>query len=84
MADKLISAEALKAHFAWWRDDEYKRIFTDIIDAQKEAVVRCKDCKWWHTTELDKCVAYNAFWVTDPNDFCVWGERREDGAHSAN
>lgn len=40
-------------------------------------VVRCKDCKWWNTTQLDECVAYNALWVANPDDYCSWGERRE-------
>lgn len=49
----------------------------NLVDAVP--VVRCKDCKWHNTTEHEKCVAYDAFWVTDPNDYCAWGERREDG-----
>ena len=32
---RLIDADALKAHYSWWSDDnEYKKIFDDIIDAQ--------------------------------------------------
>lgn len=41
-------------------------------------VVRCRNCKWHNTTVHEKCVAYDAFWVTDPDDYCAWGERRED------
>lgn len=32
---RLIDADALKEYFAWWSDDnERKRIFIEIIDAQ--------------------------------------------------
>lgn len=41
-------------------------------------VVRCKDCKWYNATEGENCVAYDAFWATEPDDYCAWGERREN------
>ena len=35
MADRYISAEKLKAHYSWWgNDNEYKKIFDEIIDSQ--------------------------------------------------
>lgn len=63
--------------------------YEDVIDAviydlEQEPtvdavpVVRCKDCKWYNTTASEKCVAYDAFWATEPDDYCAWGERRED------
>lgn len=39
-------------------------------------LVRCKDCKWWNTDEIYKCVAYDAFWVIDADGYCAWGERK--------
>lgn len=43
---KLIDADKLKAHYAWWADGsagavsvEYKKIFDDIVDAQPEVKV---------------------------------------------
>ena len=29
-----IDADALKIHYAWWDDEEEKRLFNDIVDAQ--------------------------------------------------
>lgn len=32
---RLIDADALKAHYAWWGDDDQqKQIFDDIVDRQ--------------------------------------------------
>lgn len=36
MGDRLISAEKLKNHYAWW-DDEKKEIFDIIVDLQPTA-----------------------------------------------
>ena len=82
MADKLISAEALKSHYAWWGEhNEARRIFDDIIEAQKEAVVRCKDCanRGWEC----ECPLFENAYITGGGDegsnfYCAWGERRED------
>lgn len=35
---RLIDADALKAHFAWWKDDDMKAIFTVIVDLQPTVV----------------------------------------------
>lgn len=36
---RLIDADALKAHFAWWKDtDPMKTVFIDIINAQPTIV----------------------------------------------
>lgn len=53
-------------------------------------VVRCKDCHWWRLVNkrngcgicshevfsIDDCTVDP---VTEPNDFCSYGERRTDG-----
>lgn len=80
MADRLISADDLIERAYRLRLDDRERVAQMIESAptvDAVPVVRCKDCKWWNTTEHEKCVAYDAFWVTDPDDFCCWGERRE-------
>ena len=89
---KLIDADKLKEHYAWW-DNEDKKIFDTIIDLQPEAVVRCKDCIHKptgtgvnHDIEFPdevcpcQCVGdYWYSWMPRDNFFCAWGERREDG-----
>ena len=85
---KLIDAEVLKKHYAWWKDDdEYKHIFNAIVDTQEEDVVRCKDCVYWGTkwkmktplVEYGDCLHLKGTSVKS-DFFCAWGERREDGA----
>lgn len=47
---------------------------------QREEIVRCRDCKfykcgddgWW-------CLRSISTVSTNPDGFCSWGERREDG-----
>lgn len=34
MTGKLIDAEKLKKHYAWWEDDERRTLFDQIVDAQ--------------------------------------------------
>ena len=75
---KLIDADVLKSHYSWWRDDdEYKHIFNAIVDTQQEAVVRCKECKNY----LSRYSGWHCYLdgrQTTDNDYCSWGERRED------
>lgn len=70
---KLIDADKLKQHYAWW-DNEDKKIFDTIVDLQPEAVVRCKDCI--HYKGLAECDVIGECMGTD--GYCAWGERRED------
>lgn len=48
----------------------------DTCDVEMVAVVRCKDC------------VHHTYWCsyletrTNPDDYCSWGERREDAEHS--
>lgn len=60
----------------------YKLGWNDAIDAIVESapavdaveVVRCRDCKWWNDYE-ESCFGK----VAREDDYCAWGERREDG-----
>ena len=58
-------------------------VTTPAIDAVP--VVRCKDCKYcgqfpYATTTDMRCQCRDMYWYpTNPDDFCSYGERREDG-----
>lgn len=60
MSRKLIDAEKLKKHYAWWEDDERRTLFDQIVDAQPTVdavpVIRCKDCKNWEADEDERCM----------------------------
>ena len=55
---RIIDADKLKQHYAYWESSKYdymqeeKKLFDDIVDQQPTAdvveVVRCKDCKWFN------------------------------------
>lgn len=62
--------------------DEHHTISTaPAIDAVE--VVRCKDCKWYKTSEwMEDGEKVCKFWVdwipTSEDDFCSYGERKDD------
>ncbi len=61
------------------------KLFENILEQQPTAdvveVVRCKDCKYGHQYTNDKvhCSLGNDMYAYRPNDYCSYGERREDG-----
>ena len=72
---KLIDADVLKSHYSWWRDDdEYKHIFNAIVDTQQEAVVRCKDCRYFAGEGM---YCENNIIPMFDHFYCYYGERRE-------
>ena len=54
---------------------------SDGVDCyiKRGEVVRCKDCKYYEETDEDvgTCLLVQA--GADPDGFCAWAERREDG-----
>ena len=58
-----------------------KKVFNDVICPERVIVVRCKDCKYWHSnTEFCDIWSYpNVARKTLPRGYCSRGERREDG-----
>ena len=60
---RLIDADKLKAHYAWWEgegeEDRTKRLFDDIIDQQETVdavrVIRCAGCRYFNERH-SRCV----------------------------
>lgn len=50
------------------------------IEALQTDLVRCKDCRYYNNDYMGEwCGRHQApVWVKE-DDFCSWGERREDG-----
>ncbi len=47
MSQRLIDAEKLKKHYAWWEDDERRNLFDQIVDVQPTVdAVTVKHGKW--------------------------------------
>lgn len=76
---RLIDADELKKHYAWWEDDKQK-LFDSIVDRQPTVdavpVVRCEQCTWWN---MGECM----FWAgdgmyTEYYDYCSRGKRKEE------
>lgn len=86
---RLIDADKLKKHYAWWEDDR-QELFDSIADQQPtvdaEPVTRCAQCVWYVTRQmkydgtLDK--RYKPTWCElwraemKGNDYCSRGERK--------
>jgi len=89
---RLIDADKLKAHYAWWdfSDDDDRRnkhVFDSIVDLQPTAdvvqVVRCKECKYrkgaFHTDRRRKEGGYWLYWCElDTGDPFELGRNAED------
>lgn len=97
--ERYISADKLKAHYAWWENgsaemtlDEAKTIFDTVVDVQPtvdaEPVVRCNDCKYYSADGwgFGNCYRPNVDYLRmKDNSFCSEGERKEDAnTHNTN
>lgn len=71
-------------------EDYYFNAIANAPTADVVAVVRCKDCEWWRHTYHDPITNYDygvclcdqweykgEFAGTTSNDFCSYGERKE-------
>ena len=71
---KLLNTIATEVHYDSERSLEmYAKLLNEINDAP-DAVVRCKNCRYRNSNNECRMVMLE---VKD-NDFCCWGERRED------
>ena len=78
-------------HWAKYMLDKYQDEIVPGLREQLEKrveVVRCEDCKWWKQIREDRGRCKQPRFsvdddeldpVTEPNAFCSYGERREDG-----
>ena len=78
---RLIDADALKKHYAWWEDDKQK-LFDSIVDSQPTVdavpVVRCKDCKHWACDDCETYCDELGIFNTDMNSYCSYAKRKEE------
>lgn len=81
---RLIDADKLKAHYAWWgEENENKRLFDSVVDAQPTVdaveIVRCKDCKYWEDGNiyLPEGGCSRFYERTTMDDGCSFGKRRD-------
>ena len=45
---------------------------------QREPIVRCRDCMWFHWDDSGRWCAQSLVRRSDPDGFCAWAERRAD------
>ena len=88
---RLIDADKLKAHYAWWEGGsremtigEAKKDFDTIVDLQPpieaEPIVRCGECKWWQEDGVCRLLSNNYYPVVnmDDDDYCSRGVRKDE------
>ena len=94
MGQRLIDADRLKRHYAWWGQKasaeifkEFKHTFDIIVDLQPTVevpdIVRCKECKYYYAN-VNSCgmCADSSEAHREPNEYCSDGERRTDAEHT--
>ena len=84
MGIRYIDADA----YIQYCEDKWIPLNIDAVNAQPTAdvvkVVRCRDCKWyksiysWNCKEHKVCVRDPYEPPREPNDYCSYGERKED------
>jgi len=79
---RLVNADALKKHYAWWEDDKQK-LFDSIVDSQPTVdavpVIRCYECRYYNGGISDPlrgswCDFHEGV-ATDPNNYCSWAKK---------
>ena len=92
MTDYIKRAEALKdfeacnAENPRWTPQRVKTLLMRQPAADVAEVVRCKDCKWfadnnggeWYGCKMFHVVRITPEDAPKPDDFCSYGERREE------
>ena len=62
--------------------DALKEAIERVPTVDAVEIVRCKDCKWYERKYPWNGNSYECSYLEAPmddNDFCSWGERKEDG-----
>lgn len=60
----------------------YEAIMGVMVSRQREEIVRCRDCRFWHQ-DASHCAQFEfskklCYVPAKPDGFCAWGERRND------
>ena len=72
----------------WWSESQKSAIRLFLYKSKKVdavEVVRCKDCKWYQIREWEEdkpeydCRKTHALLDVEPDDFCSYGERKDNG-----
>lgn len=50
----------------------------NVPTADVVEVVRCKDCQYWTGKDYDGCCIKNGLATRYANDYCSYGERKEE------
>lgn len=83
-ADKLIKFFPDDGEGNWTYNVTAQSYINTQPTANMVEVVRCKDCKWWKSIfswngkEHKVCVRESAEPPRESDDYCSYGERRED------
>ena len=64
---RLIDAEKLKKHYAWWDDDERRKLFDQIVDAQPTVDAVPLDGSFLKMSKGDYLI-YNRHWLYEHFD----------------
>ena len=74
---KIRDKQDFKTNTNWYSAyDEFLDLIEDFPTADVVEVVRCKDCKYYYSTEIATASIMCSHMHED--DFCNYGERRED------
>ena len=64
-------------HEAWYKADDIYKALKAVPSVDAVEVVRCEQCK--HYNSIDFHCYYHGSMCFKPNDYCPYGEVRDDG-----
>lgn len=79
----LISREALlpKVEYdEYYHSNEIRDIANDTPTVDAVPVVRCEECRYFRAANIPSCASPYGIIDPEPDDFCSYGERRNDDA----
>lgn len=73
----LIDIEPYKDGKIVYNDEDHGIKIKDLPVVDAVEIVRCKDCKFFDTTEMCNC-GFTNLYLREPDDFCSYGETEGD------
>ena len=71
---RYIDADAFLKEYCEPYPHVYMAMSKAVADAPSIDIVRCKECKWY--SDMCGCTEHDeVYLVTNPDDFCSYGER---------
>lgn len=67
------------SEYIYWVEAKFNAFDDSFLLNRREEIVRCKDCKHYKTGDAGSYCCKSITTLHNPDGFCAWGERKENG-----